>query len=120
MLYAAGFSAIRTLQVVINEMSKRKTPATVAFINGERLIGEEAAALSARYPDRVYMGLKDWLGRPHDDEHVRRVLKEKYLPYDIVPSTNSSSLAVRTDTRVAYSAEELVVSGDSRVGLRGE
>lgn len=98
------------ISVVINEMSKRKTPALVAFVNGERLIGEEAAPLSARFPDRVYMGLKDMLGRPHNDEHIQRMIKDKHLPYTIVPGVNSSSLAVATDTGDLYSAEELVVS----------
>ena len=26
----------------------------VAFVDGDRLLGEEAAALAIRYPDRVY------------------------------------------------------------------
>lgn len=99
------------ISVVLTEMSKRKVPALVAFVNGERLVGEEAASLTARYPGQVYMGLKDWLGRPAGDEHVQRVLAEKYLPYQVVPGVNSSSLAVRTDSGAAYSAEELVVSG---------
>ena len=41
------------ISVVINEMSKRKSPAQVAFVNGDRLVGEEAAALAARYPGKV-------------------------------------------------------------------
>ena len=40
--------------MVINEMSKRKTAAQVAFVEGDRLLGEEAAALAVRYPDRVF------------------------------------------------------------------
>ena len=42
------------ISVVVNEMSKRKTSAQVAFVDNERLLGEEAVALSVRYPDRVY------------------------------------------------------------------
>ena len=97
------------ISVVLSEMSKRKVPALVSFVGGERLVGEEAAPLGTRYPDRVYQGLKDLLGRPADDTHVQRVLQEKYLAYAVVPGANSSSLAVRTDTGAAYSAEELVV-----------
>ncbi|GAB4822077.1 hypothetical protein N2152v2_009123 [Parachlorella kessleri] len=104
------------IQVVINEMSKRKTPAMVGFVGGERLIGEEAASLTGRYPDRVYTGLKDWLGRTADDAAVQRVLREKYLPYEVVPGVNSSSLAVRTGSGAAYSAEELVVGGGGEGG----
>lgn len=37
------------ISIVINEMSKRKTSASLAVVEGSRLVGEEAAALSARY-----------------------------------------------------------------------
>ena len=42
------------ISIVTNEMSKRRTLAQLAFIEGDRLLGEEAAALAVRYPDRVY------------------------------------------------------------------
>ena len=42
------------ISIVSNEMSKRRTSAQSAFIEGDRLLGEEAAALAVRYPDRVY------------------------------------------------------------------
>ena len=33
------------IAIVLNEMSKRKTAAAVALVNGDRLVGEEAAVL---------------------------------------------------------------------------
>jgi molecular chaperone DnaK (HSP70) len=36
------------ISVVTNEMSKRKAPTMVAFSNGERLLGEEAASIVGR------------------------------------------------------------------------
>ena len=42
------------ISIVPNEMSKRRTSAQVAFVGGDRLLGEEAAALGVRFPDRVY------------------------------------------------------------------
>lgn len=44
----------RAVSIAINEFSKRKTSAQVAFVNGERQLGEDAAALSPRYPDLVF------------------------------------------------------------------
>lgn len=44
----------RPVSIAINEFSKRKTSAQVAFVNGERLLGEDAAALAPRYPDLVF------------------------------------------------------------------
>jgi hypothetical protein len=42
------------VSVVLNEASKRKTSAQVAFVEHERVLGDEAAALNVRYPDKVY------------------------------------------------------------------
>lgn len=42
------------IAIVPNEMSKRRTAAQVAFVDGQRLLGEEAAALGVRFPGRVY------------------------------------------------------------------
>ena len=44
----SGFS------VVINEMSKRRTSAQVSLVGGERLLGEDAAALAPRHPEQVF------------------------------------------------------------------
>ena len=43
----------RPVSIAINEFSKRKTSAQVAFVNEERLLGEDAAALAPRYPEYV-------------------------------------------------------------------
>lgn len=101
------------ISIVINEMSKRKTPALVAFVEGDRLVGEEAASLAARYPERVYGRIADWLGRPADDPGLAAMLKASYRPYELVAApnrTSAASLAVRTDRGETYSAEEVVVS----------
>ena len=42
------------ISVVLNEASKRKSSAQVAFVDGARLLGDEAAALGVKYPERVY------------------------------------------------------------------
>lgn len=42
------------ISVVLNEASKRKSSAQVAFVDGARLLGDEASALMVKYPDRVY------------------------------------------------------------------
>lgn len=67
------------ISIVANEMSKRRTSAQLAFIDGDRLLGEEAAALAVRYPDRVYArcaGLSDsQIGGMHElDDTMSGVL----------------------------------------------
>jgi hypoxia up-regulated 1 len=96
------------ISIVHNEMSKRKTTAAVAIINGDRLVGEEAAALTARYPDKVFTRLRDMLGKGHDDPSLRRTLQDAHLPYTVVPAADRTTVAVTSDG-VSYSAEELVV-----------
>ena len=44
----------RPIAIAINEFSKRKSSAQVAFVNGERLLGDDAAALAPRYPNLVF------------------------------------------------------------------
>jgi hypoxia up-regulated 1 len=99
------------ISIVHNEISKRKTAAAVALVGGDRLVGEEAAALAVRYPTAVFTRLRDLLGRRHDDPAVLRMLQRSRLPFQVVPAPNRTDGAagVRTDTGDVYSAEELVV-----------
>ncbi|KAJ0425715.1 Hsp70 protein-domain-containing protein [Aspergillus carlsbadensis] len=63
------------LEIVLTKDSKRKEPAAVAFkptrqsdaLFPERFYGGDALALSARYPDDVYVNLKSLLGLPFND-----------------------------------------------------
>lgn len=89
------------ISIAINEMSKRKSPALVAFHSGDRLIGEEAAGIHARYPDKVYSRVRDLIGKPY--EYVKQFLGKSYLPFDVV-----EDLGIKIDDGVTiYSPEEL-------------
>ena len=92
------------ISVVINEMSKRKSPALVAFQSGNRLIGEEAAGIVARYPDKVYSFIRDMIGKPYSK--IQDFLGKMYLPYDIVEDSRGT-VAIRVDDGTVYSLEEL-------------
>lgn len=95
------------ISIVINEMSKRKTPSLVAFHSGNRLIGEEASNLVARYPSKVYSHLRQFVSTPY--EFTQKVLKSLYLNYQIVPD-NSRGVAVfeTGEGNGNYTAEEMV------------
>ncbi|KAF5949554.1 hypothetical protein HYC85_011547 [Camellia sinensis] len=86
-------------------MSKRKSPALVAFQGGNRLIGEEAAGLVARYPDKVYSNLRDLIGKPYD--YVKKFLDSMYLPFDVVEDPRGGA-GIRVDGGAIYSPGELV------------
>ncbi|KAI6681873.1 hypothetical protein NL676_035754 [Syzygium grande] len=97
------------ITVAINEMSKRKSPALVAFQPGARLLGEEAAGLVARYPDKVFSHVRDLLGKPLD--HARRVLGSMYLPFGAAEDSRGA-VSFRIDgggeAGTDYSVEELL------------
>ncbi|KAI8526703.1 hypothetical protein RHMOL_Rhmol12G0016100 [Rhododendron molle] len=93
------------ISIAINEMSKRKSPVLVAFQNGNRLIGEEAAGLTARYPDRVISHVRDLVGKPFD--YVKSYIESMYLPFQLVDDSRGGVGVRIEDGDVAYSAEEL-------------
>ncbi|XP_061965182.1 heat shock 70 kDa protein 17-like [Populus nigra] len=97
------------ISIAINEMSKRKTPALVAFQSGTRLLGEEAAGITARYPDKVYSHLRDMLGKTYDQ--VKEFLDAMYLPFDVVEDSRGA-VAFRIEDESGnvglYSVEELL------------
>ncbi|WCJ27164.1 Heat shock 70 kDa protein 17 [Euphorbia peplus] len=94
------------ISVAINEMSKRKTPALVAFHGATRLLGEEAAGITARYPEKVYSELRDMIGKPY--KHVKAYIDAMYLPFNIVEDSRGG-VGVKIDDGVTvYSVEELM------------
>uniref|UniRef100_A0A6N2JZE2 Heat shock 70 kDa protein 17 n=1 Tax=Salix viminalis TaxID=40686 RepID=A0A6N2JZE2_SALVM len=97
------------ISIAINEMSKRKTPALVAFQSETRLLGEEAAGITARYPDKVYSHLRDMLGKTY--EQVKEFLDAMYLPFDVVEDSRGA-VAFRIEDESGnvslYSVEELL------------
>ncbi|KAK9156266.1 hypothetical protein Sjap_003746 [Stephania japonica] len=94
------------ISVAINEMSKRKSPALAAFHGGNRLVGEEAAGIAARYPEKVYSLSRDMIGKPI--EYVKGLADSLYLPFDFVEDSRGQA-SVRIDDGVTvYTAEELV------------
>lgn len=110
------------ISIVVNELSKRKTPALVGHVDGQRVIGEEAASLLARYPDKIFSRLRDLLGRPPSDPAIQSLfLDHPGRPYTLETANNrSTSTALQIPTSPSsssspeiltyYTAEELVGS----------
>ena len=78
-------------------MSQRKTSASVAVVKGERLVGEDAAALAARFPEKVYSGFRDMLGKKADDATLLGDLERLNVPFDLIKAENRSTVAFQTD-----------------------
>ncbi|PPR85677.1 hypothetical protein GOBAR_AA35018 [Gossypium barbadense] len=93
------------ITIAINEMSKRKSPALVAFQSETRLLAEEAAGIVARYPDKVFSNLRDMVGKPYRD--VKRFADAMDLPFDVVEDFRGAAM-IRVSDDVSYSVEELL------------
>ena len=96
-------------EIVTNEMTKRRTSAQVAIVDGNRLLGEEAAALAVRYPTKVYSRLREWIGTSAKDPSVEAALQGNLLPFSIVPDPDRGTVSVKTDADSPLTSEELVV-----------
>ncbi|XP_050384493.1 heat shock 70 kDa protein 17 [Argentina anserina] len=94
------------ISVAINEMSKRKSPVLVAFHSGDRLMGEEAAGLVARYPEKVFSQARELIGKPY--EHGKSFLDSLYLPFDVTEDSRGTVSFKIDDKVTSYSAEEIV------------
>ncbi|RDX66828.1 Heat shock 70 kDa protein 17, partial [Mucuna pruriens] len=95
------------ISIAINEMSKRKSPALVSFHDGHRLLGEEAAGLAARFPQKVYSQMRDLIAKPYGS--AKRILDSMYLPFEAKEDPQGGVSFVADDGNDAvYSPEELV------------
>ena len=109
------------ISIVVNEMTRRKSPALVGVVNGERLLGEEAFSLAVRYPDSIYTRVRDMLGKPATDPALQALLQAQNLPFSLVPhSQERPSAAVQTKDGSVHSAEELMVRQFRRSDWRYE
>ncbi|KAJ7523587.1 hypothetical protein O6H91_18G055500 [Diphasiastrum complanatum] len=93
------------ISIALNEMSKRKSPVLVAFQGGNRLVGEEAAGIMARYPEKVYALVRDMVGKPFAS--VKKFAEANYLPYDLHEDSKGSAV-FRTDDNQNITAETLL------------
>lgn len=89
--------------------TKRKTPALVAYVRGDRLLGEEAAAVAARVPDLALGQLRDFLGVPADSPAVAALLAEHHLPWKVVPAKGRGTVAFQMGAGDPVTIEEAVV-----------
>ncbi|KAL3157632.1 hypothetical protein ABBQ32_012079 [Trebouxia sp. C0010 RCD-2024] len=100
----------RLPEIVTNEMTKRRTSAQVAFVDGNRLLGEEAAALSIRYPTKVYSRLRDLLGKPAQDPSIKALKEQNLLPFSIEAEPQRGTVTLKIDDGSDISSEQLVGS----------
>lgn len=96
------------ISIVINEISKRKSTAAVAFTGGDRWLMEEAMNYNARFPERVFTRLRDLLGKETAVPAFQEYLDKYHLPYKVVPDPVRGTARIVAEGDVEYAVEELV------------
>lgn len=59
------------MEIALNKESKRKTPAVLAFRDGNRIFGEDAQTIGLRFPDKSYFYVLDLLGKTINNPLVK-------------------------------------------------
>ncbi|KAJ4770371.1 heat shock protein 70 [Rhynchospora pubera] len=93
------------ISVAINEMSKRKSPSLAGIQSGQRLLGEEATGVTARFPSKVFSHVRDMIGKPYS--YVKQLTDSLYLPFDLVEDSRGTA-SFRTDTGEVFTVEEIL------------
>ncbi|PWA02609.1 hypothetical protein BB558_001257 [Smittium angustum] len=66
----------RSMDIVLNRDSKRKTPSAITIKGTERSFGTDAVNLSGRYPDKTVLEAKTILGALYNDTVTKNYMKK--------------------------------------------
>lgn len=95
------------MEIALNKESKRKTPVILAFRDGQRYFGEDAATIGLRFPANSFQYILDLLGKTVDNPIVK--LYQKRFPYyKIEADPDRNTVVFKIDDKTKYSIEELI------------
>uniref|UniRef100_A0A2M3YYQ4 Hypoxia up-regulated protein 1 n=1 Tax=Anopheles braziliensis TaxID=58242 RepID=A0A2M3YYQ4_9DIPT len=94
------------MEIALNKESKRKTPSTIAFRNGDRVFGEDAQTLGVRFPANSFSYLIDLLGKTIDNPMVE-LYRKRFPYYDIVEDPKRKTVVFRAGEE-QFTIEELI------------
>lgn len=95
------------MEIALNKESKRKSPVIIAYRDGQRYFGEDAATIGLRFPANSFQYLLDLLGKTIDNPVVK--LYQKRFPYyNIEADPDRNSVIFKIDDNTKYSVEELI------------
>ncbi|OAD60624.1 Hypoxia up-regulated protein 1 [Eufriesea mexicana] len=95
------------MEIALNKESKRKTPVTIAFRNGERSFGEDAQVIGIRSPQNSFSYILDLLGKSIDNPMVE-LYKRRFPYYDIISDEKRKTITFKLDENTTYTPEELL------------
>ncbi|XP_067129315.1 hypoxia up-regulated protein 1-like [Centruroides vittatus] len=95
------------MEIALNHESQRKTPVIVAFRDNERYLGESAATIRVRFPDKAYSHFLELLGKKADSPIVQ--LFQKNFPYyNITTHEKRGTVILHHPDNMSFLPEELV------------
>nr|ARK20016.1 hypoxia up-regulated protein 1 [Ampulex compressa] len=95
------------MEIALNKESKRKTPAVIAFRNGERTFGEDAQGIGVRFPQYSFSYILDLLGKSIHNPMVQLYMK-RFPYYDIIEDEERHTVLFRLDANTTFAPEELL------------
>lgn len=94
------------MEIALNSESKRKTPTVIAFRDGIRYFGEEAANIGMRFPSNSFSYIIDLLGKSVDSPVVQ-LYQKRFPHYDLEADADRNTVVFKVGDE-KYSVEELV------------
>eukprot|EP00523_Entomoneis_sp_CCMP467_P006457 CAMPEP_0168722230 /NCGR_PEP_ID=MMETSP0724-20121128/2490_1 /TAXON_ID=265536 /ORGANISM="Amphiprora sp., Strain CCMP467" /LENGTH=661 /DNA_ID=CAMNT_0008768895 /DNA_START=54 /DNA_END=2039 /DNA_ORIENTATION=- len=94
------------VEIIANDQGNRITPSYVAFLEGERLVGDAAKNQATINPENTVFDVKRLIGRKFSDKSVQS--DKKLVPYDIVSDKDKPVIKITQDGKDStYAPEEI-------------
>ena len=95
------------MEIALNKESKRKTPATLSFRDGERTFGENAQVVGVRFPQVSFSYILDLVGKSIENPIVQ-LYRQRFPYYDIIEDEERNTIMFRVSENVTYAPDELL------------
>lgn len=102
-------SSSTQMDIVLNAQSQRKTSMAIAFLNGDRYVGDAAMEIASKYPKNTFTHFLDLVGKTIDDDSVSHY--KRRFPYADITSDepNSPSILLKHPEGLSFTPLELIV-----------
>ena len=99
-----------SIDIILNEQSRRKTYNFIGFRETDRFIGDDARNLAARFPANFFPMISKLAGVPFDDSRRPYFTESLHIPIDLVKNEKRGTIDVKCfkDPETQYTSDELL------------
>lgn len=99
-----------TIDIILNEQSRRKTFNFIGFRETDRFIGDDARNLAARFPANFFPMISKLAGIPYDDVRRTYFTDSLHIPIDLVKNEKRGTIDIKcfSDPDTQYTSDELL------------